>query len=376
MKKIITGITAPGSVVLLEGQLRHFTDLGYETYLLAPADPKVEAFCEKEGCKHLRVDFKRDISLKDDLRALFLTIRIFRKIRPDIINVGTPKAGLVGSLAGFLTGTPKRIYTCRGFRFEHEKGMKRRILLFMERITGFCAHKVICISPSVREKALESKVFKPSKTLVIHFGSSNGIPLERFSTDRIDTYKKEKLKEDLGLKNRFVYGFVGRLIDRKGITELYKAFASLNKVNPETILLIVGPPEIEQIKDPEILKKMEDHPSIILTGSQKDVPLYLSLMDVFVLPAWWEGFGNVLIQAAAMGVPVISTTGTGTRDAVSDGHNGILVRPHSTEELMDAMTRLYNDNDLRKNLGENGPEWSGNFDSRIIWKGMEELYNG
>jgi len=98
-------------------------------------------------------------------------------------------------------------------------------------------------------------------------------------------------------------------------------------------------------------------------------------MDVFVLPAWWEGFGNVLVQAAAMGVPVISTTGTGTVDAVSDGYNGTLVPVKDVESLKIAMEKLLIDHELRANYGRNGMEWAKNFDNKIIWEGLEKLYS-
>jgi glycosyltransferase involved in cell wall biosynthesis len=107
---------------------------------------------------------------------------------------------------------------------------------------------------------------------------------------------------------------------------------------------------------------------------QNEVPNYLALMDIFVLPAWWEGFGNVLIQAASMQIPVITTNATGTRDAVSPDFNGILVSIKDTASLKKAMLKLKNDNDLRVKLGLNGLEWSKNFNSVDIWLGINKLY--
>ena len=138
--------------------------------------------------------------------------------------------------------------------------------------------------------------------------------------------------------------------------------------------MVVGRFELSQIADPGLIERMKADPAVILTGPQPNVPMYMSLMDVFVLPAWWEGFGNVLVQAAAMGVPVISTTGTGSRDAVQDGYNGLLVPPKSVPELVEAMDKLYSDKALREEMGRNGLEWAKHFDSPIIWDGMEKLY--
>jgi glycosyltransferase involved in cell wall biosynthesis len=97
-------------------------------------------------------------------------------------------------------------------------------------------------------------------------------------------------------------------------------------------------------------------------------------MNVFVLPAWWEGFGNVLTEAAAMGIPVISTKGTGTRDAVSDGFNGVLVDVKNIDQLTEAMLEIKSNSEKRLEMGKNGIEWAKNFDRIRIWEGMKELY--
>lgn len=374
MKKILVGITCESTITLLEGQLRHFKSLGYDTYLMGPYSERLAAYCDREGCKHLNISIKREISLLQDVASLIIILRIFSRVKPDIINLGTPKVSLLGMIAGRLLGVKKRIYTCRGYRFEHEMGLKRKILVLMEKITASFAHKVICISPSVREFGLKNRLFPARKAVVIHKGSSNGIPLKRFSPDLIKPNQRESLKTSLNLDNKFVYGFLGRIVDRKGIADLYFAFNELRTKFDDISLLIVGPVELSQIADARVIELMKEDNGVIFTGSQPDAPLYMSLMDVFVLPAWWEGFGNVLVQAAAMGIPVISTKATGTRDAVNDGYNGLLVTPKNTPDLVDAMERLYRDKNQRVIMGRNGLEWARNFDSQIIWQGMEKLY--
>jgi len=374
MKKLVVGITAPSSIMLMLGQLRHFKERGYKTFLLAPDHERTRAFCEKEGCELLPVPIAREISPLQDLKALAIIIKHLRRVKPDIVNVGTPKMGLLGSLAGKITGVKKRIYTNRGFRFEHENGRKKQILLAMEKIAAGAAHHVLCISKSVQKVGIENKVFDYKKSLVINKGSSNGVNLEFFDPKLVTKDETSSLKKELKIENNFVFGYVGRLIDRKGINELYEAFIKLNSKNPNIKLIFVGPAEEEQISDKDFLNKLEDHPDILFLGRQFNVPIYMSVMDVFVMPAWWEGFGNTLIQAAAMGLPVISSTGTGCRDAVNDGYNGILVPPKEVDALMQAMEKLLTDDDQRKELGENGITWSKHFDSTVIWNGMEVLY--
>ncbi|HQK69198.1 MAG TPA: glycosyltransferase family 4 protein [Bacteroidales bacterium] len=372
--KLIVGISAEGSVVLMEGQMRHFKSKGFDAYLMAPYSERVRQYCEREGCIHLFINVKRDISVFHDIVILIKIFRIFLRVKPDIINLGTPKVSLLGMIAGKLLGVPNRIYTCRGFRFEHEHGIKRKILILMERITAYCAHKIICISPSLRDFGIEHNLFKAESAIVINKGSSNGFNLKRFSSEMIDKNKRSLLIRELGIESKFVFGFVSRIYDRKGINELYHAFSRLSNQLPDIVLLIVGRFEEGQIADKSILEQLKKHSKIILVGSQMDVPLYLSLMDVFVLPAWGEGFGNVMVEAAAMGIPVIGTNATGIRDSFQNGFNGLQIEPKNPQELENAMILLYMNKELRMSLGKNGPIWAGNFDNMIIWKGMEQIY--
>lgn len=376
-KKLIVGITAEGSVNLLLGQMAYFKSLGYKTYLLAPYSERSSNFCKNEGCEHLVINIEREISLWKDFQTLWQIIRIFNKIKPDIVNLGTPKVSLLGMIAAFILGIPKRIYTCRGFRFEHEQGFKKKILVSMEKITAALADKVICISKSVQDLGVQNKIFDQKKSLVILKGSSNGVNLNLFDPHRINSSQKNDLRKQLRLEDTFVFGFVGRIVDRKGIKELIEVFEFLYQNNKSLRLLLVGPFEMEQISDKSLIDKANNHPGIVNIGRvmQYEVPIYLSLIDVFVLPAWWEGFGNVLIQAAAMGIPVISTDATGTKDAVEDGFNGVLIPIKNKGKLKESMVRLFENQEFKSQMGINGIVWAKNFDRVQIWEGIHSIYN-
>lgn len=375
-KKLVVGITAPSSVVLIAGQLRYFKDLGYETYLMAPNHQSVTDYCKFEECTHLPVDFEREIAPLKDFKAFFQVLKHLKRVKPDIVNLGTPKVSLLGMTVAALLGIKKRIYTCRGYRFQHEKGFKRKILFLNDKLVCFLSHQIICISNSVRQLGIDNSLFSESKAIVINKGSSNGVNLDLFNRDKINQEVKEKFVQKFQLKNKFVFGFVGRINDGKGVNELYTVFNELSAQFPEMVLLMIGPYEKSQLKDPEIQSKFENHPNIISLGkiSQEEIPLYMTLMDVFVLPSWREGFGNVLIQAAAVNVPVISTTGTGTIDAVHNGFNGILVPVADVLALKNAMFQLYSNKELREKYGNNGIEWVKNFDQPLIWNEMDKIY--
>lgn len=376
MKKLIVGITIPGSVGLLEGQLKYFKEQGFDTYLMAPKDDRSLMYCEKENCKLLEISIAREISLIADLKTLFQIIKILKTQKPDIVNFGTPKISLLGLLASKYCGIKNRIFTCRGFRFEHEEGFLQWLLKRMDAITAYCANTIICISPSVKDLGVKKNILDKKKCVIINKGSSNGFDLTKFNPALVSAGTQAQLRDKLDIsESNFVYGFLGRIIDRKGINELYQSFCELYKIDSNRRLLIVGPFDNAQIKDKELFDKLTIHPGIIMPGRTDEVPLFLSLMDVFVLPAWWEGFGNVLVQAAAMGIPVISTFGTGTRDAVCDGYNGILVPVKNVSELKNAMEELHSNHSKRNTLGSNGVLWAKNFENEIVWKGMLDLYN-
>lgn len=377
MKKIIVGITAPQSIDLLTGQLKYFSDKGYEIYLMAPESERVTEFCRNEGATHLPIDIERDIKVTKDIRTFFSILSVLRKVKPDVVNFGTPKVSLLGLTAARLLGVKKRIYTCRGFRYEHEQGNFKKFLMNLERITSSSAHKVLCISKSVEELGIRDGIFPAHKTFHIGKGSSNGIDLELFDPSKINPEDVEDFKRHHGLLDKFVFGYVGRLVDRKGIRELYEAFDSLYSKNDACRLLVIGRPYPDQIRDLDIIEKYNNHPGIVMMGLQplEKIPFFLSVMHTFVLPAYWEGFGNVLIQAAAMGVPIISTRVTGCRDAVSDGFNGVLLPTWDPKLLEEEMKRFMEDPAGISVYGENGKSWAENFDPRIIWQGLEEAYN-
>lgn len=375
IKKLIIGITAPQSTMLLEGQLKYFVQKGYKVYLLAPKSEQTINICEKEGTILLPISIEREISPLNDLRSLFEIIKILRKVKPDIVNFGTPKVSLLGMMAAKITGVKKRIYTCRGFRFEHESGSMKNILIRMERITSRCATKILCISNSVRELGIEHKIFTSSKSTIIHKGSSNGIDLNLYDKENLDPKKLQELHLKYRSDDKFIFGFLGRIVERKGFKELIEAFDKLYQEDKNIKLLVVGRPYYDQM-DEATIERANSHPGIDMVGlvGYEETPYYYSLMDVFVLPAYWEGFGNVLVQAAAMGLPIISTNVTGCKDAVNNKYNGELIEPKNVELLFDTMFAFKHNPLLLEKYSANGKEWVQNFRPEIIWDGMLKIY--
>lgn len=375
MKTLVVGVTSPKSCVLLKGQLHFMVEHGFRVFLLTGKSDTVKAFCEEEKCTYIPIHIKREISLYNDLKSFFEIWKILKNINPDIVNFGTPKMGLIGMLASFCLKIPMRIYTCRGFRFETEKGLFRKILMAMERLSGSCSSKIICISSSIADNAINLNLFSKKKIILINKGSSNGIDLKIFSKTNVDLHAKASLLSKYSLNDLFIFGFVGRLCKDKGIIELYEAFSLIYNKNKKSRLLLIG--KIEEGLDKVFISRLLNHDGIIYLGTvPKDkLPTYYSLFDVFVLPTHREGFGNVLIEAASMGIPVITTSVTGAKDAVMNGYNGILISAYDISALKNAMERLQYDIELKNQYGQNGELWAKNFDQQIIWNGLLQIYN-
>ncbi len=371
MKKLILGVTIGGSSRLLDNQAAYFRSLGYDVYLMSQKHHKEELFCKREGITHLPLTIDSEINPIKDIFTIIQIIRHFRAVRPDIINVGTPKVGLLGMIVGSLMGVKKRIYTCRGLRFETETGIKRKILILMEKWTMQMAHKVIYVSPSLLKAASSYGIADMKKAIVIGFGSSNGVNITDFDRAKIDSQKVAALKHQYDLEDKKVIGFVGRITEHKGSFELVQAFENIYQKHPDTRLILMG-----HIKtDPVFEARFKNHPGIVAIPFNDDVPLHMALFDIFVLPSWREGFPNVTIQAAAMGIPVVVSDATGCVDSVNNNVNGGIFPMKDSDALEIILLRYVEDKNLRKKHGEQGIEWAQHFKNEFIWQGINNVYN-
>ena len=304
----------------------------------------------------------------------FKVCKVIFTLKPDIVNAGTPKAGFLFTLAGYLLRTNVRIYHIRGFRHESLLGFRRTFQVLIEKITCQLATHVICLSPSVKDLLIRENLCEASKAYVLGNGGSGTI-LENFCPEYFSFEDKSVLKANLNIsKDELIFGFVGRLVERKGIYDLLDAWSQLKKNIPNSKLLIIGPFEDAQPMLQAYKDLIYNDDSIVYVGQQSNVSQFMSLMDIFCLPAHWEGFGNVLIEAAAMGLPVISTNGTGTRDAVSDGFNGLLTKVKDVDGLLNAMLTYANSLKLRELHGRNGRIWAKNFDRKIVVLNLANFY--
>ena len=374
--KIAFMVTVPLTAwAFMRGQLRFFRDAGHEVCLMARDEPLLEGVAKDEGVSWQGLPLQREISLGADLRALWATWRAFRSFRPDLTAVGTPKAGLIGGLAAVLAGVPARVYVLHGIRGERAVGAKGMLFRLIERIACACAHKVVCVSPSVRERAIELGFMAERKAVVLGQGSANGVEMERFSVVPAPAALAE-LRRQVGLPERCrVIGFVGRFTRDKGIDELVSAFSLIERDRPDVRLLMLGDFDETDPVAPETRDRIRKGGSIIWPGAVADPAPYYPLLNILVLPTYREGFPTVCLEGAAAGLPIVATWATGARDAVIDGVTGRLVPIGDASALATAIGELLDDPERALAFGIAGQERvRREFQPQRIWTSMNDLF--
>jgi glycosyltransferase involved in cell wall biosynthesis len=296
---------------------------------------------------------RRGIAPIADLVSFIAICRLLWRLQPAITDFSTPKAGLLGNVAARALRVPHRVYTLRGLKLEGARGLKRKLLLWSERVAASCAHRVLCNSTSLRSAALAWGIAPEEKLQLLGDGSSYGVDTVRFSPGASAVREQWRIPaEDL------VLGFVGRLTGDKGIPELLMGFDEILRCEPRCWLLLVGWfDRAEDALDAHWRAHIDEHPRICHTGFVTDAAPFYRAMDVFVLPTHREGFPNAALEAAASGLPVITTESTGARDAVVPGVTGLLIPPWSPEAIAKAVLVLLQDAGKRKQLGDAGREW-------------------
>lgn len=350
---LVVGITHPQTCLVLRGRLRALRQAGFRVVLISSPGPLLDETAAQEGVEAVAIPMKRGISPWADVVSLVRLWRALRRLRPEITEFSTPKAGLLGSLASLLCGVPVRIYLLRGLRLETASGMTRRILHLAERIAAASCRMVVCNSKSLREKARELGIGSERKLRVIGNGSSNGVDLDHFCPG------PDELRARLGIpEGAQVVGFVGRLTQDKGIPELVDAFEAIHGKFPESRLLLVGWfDDSEDALSESQRARIEGNPSIICTGFVADTSAWYRAMDVMVLPTWREGFPNAALEAAASGVPVITTRATGARDAVLPERTGVVIPVGDPEAIRTSVASLLDNPGRRKGMGTAGRAW-------------------
>tara|TARA_R110000868_G_scaffold153644_11_gene379193 strand:+ start:1537 stop:2682 length:1146 start_codon:yes stop_codon:yes gene_type:complete len=359
--------------------------LGYKTFFkelgakddvnLSIATSNDELFQKLTSKDHYNVcelEIKREINIFADIASILNAVKLLLRLKPSIVHSNTPKGGLISAISSYLCRTPVRIHTFTGQRWVTLKGVKRFLLIWADKLIIKLNTHLLADSKSQAD--FLNKHFKTNKVICLGEGSFGGIDLEKFSPSIERTLM---IRDSLGYQDDdFVILYLGRVTKDKGIHELISSFVDLNKKYPNLKLLLVGPYEKKlDPLDENVEAVMLSHPHIKTIDFTDEPEKYFSACDVFCLPSYREGFGTVIIEAAAMSKASIGSDIYGISDAIIDNETGWLVKPRSVVELREKIRYTYLNRQELKQTGERALARARNsFDSGRVCDDLVEFY--
>lgn len=378
------------SSVLVRGQLGYLTERGFDVTVAAcraqpNKPPEPGKWDDGVAVEHL--PFVREPSPIADLRALWATIRLIRRIRPTIVNASTPKAGLLGSVAAWVCRVPVRVYGVRGFRFETATGWRRRLFTGLEWAAMRCANHVVFNSFSLMAVGERERVIRPDRGEVIGAGSGNGIDVDRFADHQLPT--RANARAQFGLPaDAQVIGFVGRFTKDKGIEDLIEVFTGLTRPSHELGARILRDGSTRTAEDAAagsglwllLVGEFEDgdpvasatrrtialHDRIVVVPWLEHTGAAYRAMNVLAFPSYREGLPNVPLEAQLCGVPVVGYAATGTVDAVASKE--FLARVGDRRALAQLIEESLSEPHAGEVLALAAAQWTAErFDRRTAW---------
>jgi len=326
------------------------SNCGAEVGLASAPGGKLEMLVGEAGMVFYPIqNFVSQVSPFKDLHALWQLNRLLAREKFDLVHTHNSKAGILGRLAARWNNVPSIIHTVHGFSFhEEESWFFRHLFIVLERMAARWCDQMIAISQPMLEWAQREKIAPPEKFVKIY----SGIEVERF---RNQTPSPE-LKSRFGIQpEETVIGVVSKLWEGKGHEVLIDAVARLLDSGCRVKLLIVGEGYLEE-KLREEVKRLGIEKNVVFTGFWSDVPEITAILDISVLPSFYEGMGRVVLEAMAAGKPVVASRVGGVPEFVEDEVTGYLISPGDVEALVDRLKTLIGDSDLRQKMGQQGAE--------------------
>ncbi len=322
----------------------------------------------RRGVDHCRIEFVRQINPLHDLRAFLSVLRLVRKVRPQIVHVHSSKAGILGRAAGALCHVPVIVYTPHGFAFRQASGWPRRLFLWLECSFARFADRIICVSDSERAGALEHRVAHAEKLALIR----NGVEIPSDAHPSSGT-----LRGMLGVsENTHIVAMVSRLRRPKLPEDVLRAASIVTRESngrDVRFVFIGGGPLDESTRD--LTRKLGLENCVVQLGEREDVADLMSDIDIVVLASGAEGMPYSILEAMAVGKPVVGSRVPGLADLVVEGMTGFTYTPGDPTELAEALLRLLDDQALRRRLGEGGRRMvAGTFTADRMVRETQDLY--
>lgn len=334
--------------VFLLDQLSHLSRR-YDVTLYVKTDEPDFLVKRGIGVRVVCAPIERRISLLRDLRALVFLIRSFRANSFDLVHSTTPKGGLLAMVAARVAGVPVRIHTFTGQVWGSRAGVMQWILKTADRMIARSATHLLADSFSQREFLIRQRIVSKKKSSVLANGSLSGVDAERFKPDA-QARARVRARYNIA-ESALVFLFMARLTRDKGALAMAEGFARFSRDGGVANLIVVGPDE-EGLR-PRMREILGESVERVHFAEYTQVPEeFMAAADIFCLPSYREGFGTVLINAAAVGIPAIASRIYGSEEAIQDNVTGLLHEAGNADELAQTMRRLAQDPGLRAQLGQ------------------------
>lgn len=333
---------------------RELQSKGYAVTLLASMS---DSFIKANQDEFSLIDLKMERGAKPIgmLKAIVSLYKIFRREKFDLVQYATPNASFYASVASKLAGYKKRLYCQWGIRYVgFESGFSRKLFKTLERITCKLSTHIRPASRKNMEFAISEGLYKASKASVVGDGGTIGVDSNNFDLAKKQEFRDSILTKHPTLKDKTVFGFIGRLDRDKGVAELFTAFLSLYEHYEDIALLVLGSFDKPEGIDKSLLESVQNVDSVIFTGHTREVANYLSSMDILVHPSYREGFSMVIQQAMFMEVAVLTTDIPGPSEVIENQVSGFAVKAKDATELQCGMKKLLDDEILRQRFAKAG----------------------
>ena len=304
--------------------------------------------------KYIPISMKRGIDIKG-INSIWRLYRIFKENKFDIVQYSTPNAAMYASMAARMAGVPIRLYGQWGIRYVGFEGIRRKLFKAIEKFTCLNSTHIRSVSPLNRQFGIDEGLYEKSKVKVVGNGGTIGVDLNLYDIDNKNNWRRG-IRELYGIADTdFVFCFCGRISSDKGSCELLQAFRNLLQSYRNIHLMLIGGEEKNHGIGLDLLEWAHNCKNVHFCGriDGKEITHYYSAVDALVHPSYREGFGMVIQEAGAMGIPVITTRISGAGEVMVDEESCLLVKPRDTEQLEAAMRRLIQDTELVRILGKN-----------------------
>ena len=366
MKVLISVNSAWNLLNFRVGLIRALVADGHTVVLAAPSDEHVPAL---QGLGASFIDLPMRVHGTNpmaDLALIWRFIRLLRHERPDVLLSYTPKPNVYGSLAAHALGI-KVVNNITGLGSVFiGGGWLSRLLQHFYTLALARSHQVFFQNPDDLTLFLKLKIVTQRQTAVL---PGSGVDLNKFKVMPLPCLQGT-VSSQSAKQLHFVFLLVARMLKDKGVEEYVQAARAIKAKHPHTVCALLGfiDSNSPYAIDGKQIQAWVDEGVVIYWGTSRDVKLQLAKADCVVLPSYREGTPRTLLEAAAMGRPLIATDVPGCREVVRDGVNGLLCLPKDAKDLEKKMSQMlsFSDSQLQQMSLESRQWVEDRFDEQLV----------